>query len=375
MNILFVNLPFKGHTIPTLGLVRELVARNNKVTYVLTPEWKESIVDTGAEFVGYDDDKKLSVQIRRAYDTASTIVENFDLVIYEQYFFLGYHLAEQFNKPAVRIFTSPASNEKLMAEYINSGGGLGIFKSKWICRQWTKQVSKGIKLKTDCWLNEILENTPDLNLVYTIREFQPYVEDFESEHYKFIGSSIGKHRNTSNFQIMKNNQPLVFISLGTVVNKAKSFYRKCIAAFINEDLTVIMSIGKTVNISSLGKIPSNIFVYPFVPQLEVLEKADLFITHGGLNSVTEAIYFGVPMVVMPIMNDQPVNASRIEALNIGRKLNHKTVTSEILKSTTICVLGDKTIKENVLSLQNKMRSVNGNEYGADLIMKYRASLL
>ena len=100
-----------------------------------------------------------------AYYAAIKIVSDYDLVIYEQFFFLGKHVAEKFNKPAVRIFTSLASNELIMQEFINARGMFGIFRSKWICRQWTKEVAKGIELKTDCRLKEILYNPPEFNLV------------------------------------------------------------------------------------------------------------------------------------------------------------------------------------------------------------------
>ena len=111
MKILFINLPFSGHIIPTLGLVQELVKRNIKITYLLTSDWKEKVLYTGAKFSEYQDNKKLSVQMKNAYYAAIKLVPDYDLIIYEQFFFLGKHVAEKFNKPAVRIFTSLASNE------------------------------------------------------------------------------------------------------------------------------------------------------------------------------------------------------------------------------------------------------------------------
>lgn len=59
MKILFINLPFSGHINPTLGLVQELVKRDNKITYLLTSDWKEKILHTGADFSEYQDNKKL----------------------------------------------------------------------------------------------------------------------------------------------------------------------------------------------------------------------------------------------------------------------------------------------------------------------------
>lgn len=370
MNILFINLPYSGHVIPTLGLVEELQKRNNHVTYLLTENWRDKVLAVGAEFISYKNDKKLSKQIKNACEAAKKLIEHNDLVIYEQFFFLGKHLAEKYNKPVVRIFTSFASNEKLMKGYINAGGVFSIFRSKWICKRWTKEVSKDIKLKTDCWLEEIIQNPPDLNLVYTLREFQPFAEDFPEDQFKFIGSSIYKRNKSSSFMLQCTKHPIIYISLGTVVNKAKVFYKKCIKAFEHENVTVIMSIGNTVKMKSLGVIPNNFHIYHFVPQLEVLKKADIFITHGGLNSVTEALYYGVPMVVIPFITDQPVNAKQIENLKLGKKLEYKQITSKLLRETTVSILDDHIILKNIRKMQQKMQAAHGNQYGADLIMDY-----
>lgn len=370
MNILFINLPYSGHIIPTLGLVEELQRRDNHITYLLTENWRDKVLAVGAEFACYKDDKKLSEQIKNAYRAAEKLITNFDLVIYEQFFFLGKHLAEKYNKPVVRIFTSFASNEKLMKEYINAGGTFSIFRSKWICKKWTKEVSKGIKLKTDCWLKEIIQNPPDLNLVYTLREFQPFAQEFSEEQFKFIGASIYERNELSSITLPPSNSPLIYISLGTIVNKAKSFYKKCIKAFEHENVTVIMSIGNAVKVESLGTIPNNFHIYTFVPQLEILKEADIFITHGGLNSVTEALYYGVPMVVIPFMTDQPVNAKQVENLKLGKMVEYKQITSEYLRQTTISVLNNQNIFKNIRNIQKKIQAVHGNQYGADLIIGY-----
>ena len=370
MKILFINLPFSGHIIPTLGLVQELVKRDNKITYLLTSDWKEKILHTGAGFSEYQDNKKLSIQMRNAYYAAIKLVSDYDLVIYEQFFFLGKHVAEKFNKPAIRIFTSLASNELIMKEFINAGGMFGIFRSKWICRQWTKEVAKGIELKTDCWLKEILYNPPELNLVYTVRCFQPFAEDFPEENYKFLGVSIYQRVMDKPFAMPTKQYPLIYISLGTIVNNAKSFYKKCIRAFEHENVQVIMSIGSLVSRERLGKIPDNFSIYSFVPQLEVLENADVFITHGGMNSVSESLYYGVPMIVIPFMADQPLNAKRIEELHLGKKIEYKNITSEIIRTTTLSVMENSSIHKQILKIKKEMRSKNANVFGANVIAEY-----
>ncbi len=142
MKILFINLPYYGHVLPTIGLVQELINQGCEVTYLLPFDWKDAIADSRAEFYGYQNHKQLSEQIKNAYAAAESIIEQFDFIIYEQFFFLGKHLAEKHHKPVARVFTAPVTNKKLMEEFIASKGPLSIFKHKWIARAFTKDITK-----------------------------------------------------------------------------------------------------------------------------------------------------------------------------------------------------------------------------------------
>ena len=369
MKILFINLPYSGHIVPTIGLVQELVKAGCQVTYALPFDWEKKIEGSGAKFLGYENHKELSSQIRNAYRAAEKVIGGYDLVIYEQFFFLGKHLAERYKKPVVRIFTAPVTNEKLMNEYVNAGGALGIFKHKWIGKVWTKKVAKGIPLKTDCWLSEIIQNPPELNLVYTLEQYQPYVDEFPKSKYKFLGASVYDRKEVfTDFE--KKNRPLIYISLGTIVNGAVPFFKKCIEAFLDEEVDVIMSVGNNLNIEKLGNIPKNFHIYRNVPQQAVLKMTDIFVTHGGMNGVSEAMIEGVPMVVIPFMADQPTNARRVCELGLGKSLEYKNITSEILKEMVWDVLKDTSVANNVMRMKELMQECPGNKGGVDEIIKF-----
>ena len=301
MKILFINLPYYGHVVPTIGLVQELIKQGCEVTYLMPFDWEEKVKESGAEFCGYANHRQLSEQIKNAYAAAENMIEKFDLLIYEQFFFLGKHLAEKYKKPVVRIFTAPVTNEKIMKEFITAKGPLSIFKHKWIAKAFTKDIAKGIPMKTDNWLDEIIYNPPKLNLVYTLREYQPYEAEFAEEQYKFLGPSIYE-RKSDEFDFEKGKHPVVYISLGTVLKGAVSFFQNCIEAFRGKDIDVIIFVGQKFDVRKLKKIPSNIHIYNSVPQLEVLKMADVFVTHGGMNSVSEALVYGTPMVVIPFVS-------------------------------------------------------------------------
>ena len=369
MKILFINLPYHGHVVPTIGLVQELIKQGCEVTYLMPFDWEEKVAESGAKFYGYKNHRQLSEQIKNAYATAESIVEQFDFIIYEQFFFLGKHLAEKYNKPVARIFTAPVTNEKLMKEFITSKGPLSIFKHKWIARAFTQDIAKGISMKTDNWLDEIIYNPPELNLVYTLREYQPYESEFPEEQYKFLGPSIYE-RKAESFDFVKGINPVVYISLGTVIKGAVSFFQNCLEAFRDENIDVIISVGKKFDSRKLKNIPSNIHIYNSVPQLEVLKMADVFVTHGGMNSVSEALVYGVSMVVIPFVSDQPVNAQCIEKLGVGKRLEYSEVNKDTLKEYVQSVLLDADMKENIAKVQKLIRQAPGNQGGAEVIIDF-----
>lgn len=373
MKILFINLPYYGHVMPTIGLVQELIKRGCEVTYLLPYDFEATTAESGATFYGYQNHKKLSEQIKNAYRTAENIIESFDFVIYEQFFFLGKHLAEKYNKPVARIFTAPVTNELLMKEFITIKGPLSIFKHKWIAKAFTKDIAKNISLKTDNWLDEIIYNPPQLNLAYTLRQYQPYAEEFNEEQFKFLGPSIYKIK-SEEFDFVKEEKPVIYISLGTVVKGAVAFFQRCIEAFRDEPVDVIISVGKRFDIKKLKNVPHNIHIYNSVPQLEVLKISDVFVTHGGMNSVSEALVYGVPMVVIPFTADQPVNARCVEKLGVGKHLPNSAINYNTLKEYVWSVMTDAGIKENMVKVQELIKQAPGNAGGAEMIIKYYKGL-
>lgn len=228
-------------------------------------------------------------------------------------------------------------------------------------------IQKKFGLRYGDVAEEMVHNAPNLNFTYTIRGFQIYPDEFPDTHYKYVGPAIGD-RVEQEFDFSKMTKPIIYISLGTLLNTSTAFFRKCIDAFRDEPVSVIISIGKTVKKEQLGEIPDNTFIYPFVPQLKILKRASLFITHGGMNSVNEALYYGTPMLVIPIGNDQPRVAQQIENLHLGKYLKKKTLTPAILKDNAKRILQDMSYKENIIPFQKKSQAAGGNAAIAEMIL-------
>ena len=226
------------------------------------------------------------------------------------------------------------------------------------------------KVKNNDILTEVLDNVPELNIIFTSRKFQIHSEKFEHKRYKFIGPSICRRAENNSIPLNKLKEKVIYISLGTLFNKSLNFFKICIKAFNDVDMTIIMSIGKNINIKNLGTIPDNFLVYPVVPQLEVLKRTNVFITHGGMNSVNEAIYYGVPVITIPQFADQPTVAKRLEELGLGKVINKKDVSVETLKSALSDVLCNTRYKENMKIMSEDMKKCGGYIAATNEIEKY-----
>jgi MGT family glycosyltransferase len=138
-----------------------------------------------------------------------------------------------------------------------------------------------------------------------------------------------------------------------------------------------MSVGEKIDIKNLaygigniGGIPKNFMVYPYVPQLDVLKRADLFVMHGGMNSANEAIHYGVPVIVVPQSIEQMRVANRMAELGFGKKLDMKDFTTKTLRKTALNVLENPSYKEAINSMRNDIQLTHGEARAADEIEKY-----
>ena len=167
----------------------------------------------------------------------------------------------------------------------------------------------------------------------------------------------------------KMKWPIVYISLGSILSD-KSFYKKCIKAFGGKEVSVILNTGRVAP-DSLGRIPENIYAYPFVPQVEVLSHTDVFLTHCGMNSINEALCFGVPMVAMPFINDQVTNANQLVNLGIAKRIHSFIQNTNEIYETVMEVANSKVMKEKAM----KMKNVIDNQMTWESIIKQIEALV
>ena len=351
-------IPAHGHTNPMTAVAAELVTRGNTVRFYSFRAFQDKIESAGAEFVSLDNYlpelseqeeqalKNVKISEMTVQDIHITIkltdflaeeIKNFrpDIIYCDSACFWGKLSAWKYNVPLV-VSTSTFAFNRLSSQYMkHSPAEMAdmIFGLPKISREMKKLEALGYPRKGV--LELVSSDNKTDSVVYTSKTFQPYAASF-SDHYLFMGPSLRTHIVPDK----EKARPLIYISMGTVINDRPDFYQHCMDALKDADADVIISCGKSVDIASFGTLPQNIRMYPSVNQLEVLSEADLFITHCGMNSVSESLYMAAPMLLYPQTGEQHAVARRVHELGAGEYLRDdsaegiRTAVSGILKTGT-----------------------------------------
>ena len=372
MKIAWFCIPAHGHTNPTLALVKALTEAGHQVFYFSFEMFREKIEQAGAVFIpcdGYDfemEDKEnadrvgkdkvfateLLVSSTLALDEMTTRMVGEigpDLIVSDSVAFWGKLVAMKHGLPYICSTTTFAFNRYSAAYMKESSWDIAkmLLAMPRINRQLKRLREKGYPVKS---LLEIVQNDNDTNtIVYTSKLFQPRSETF-SERYHFIGPSIRPITNP----VEKTAEKTVYISMGTV-NQNREFYRNCIRALGQTDWQVILSMG--TNTEHFEHLPENIRVYESVDQMAVLSIADAFITHCGMNSASEGLYFRVPLVLFPQTPEQGAVARRTEELGAGVVL--RSISEEDVMQALRAVLFEPQYKERASGISDSFRACGG----------------
>ena len=167
------------------------------------------------------------------------------------------------------------------------------------------------------------------------------------------------------------DRPTVFASLGTVFNKTPGVLEAIVEALAAEPINVIVAIGRDQDPRRFGPQPDHVRLEAYVPQPLLLAHCDAFVTHGGFNSVKEALSSGVPMVVVPISADQPYSADRCADLGVARTLGPNDRAPDIIREAVQQVLADPSYRDNARAFQAKMRALPAPEEMVEMIESLR----
>jgi len=336
MNVVFFNVTGAGHVNPTLPLVRALADEGARVTYFCAPARREAVQSAGAEHKNYGRDDftvahyhPKSVFPLQLLPAAAAIVPYLleqtrplapDLIVTDTMAPWGLVVARALAVPVIASsssFALPARRLRGMLEHLGlapddeNRAAIERIRAEW-----------GVVFDE----RDLGMHYAETNLVYTTRAFNPPLED-RAGRFEFIGSSIRPLESSEPpfEELADASKKRIYVSMGTIVGELFGLGRSFYAPFFDvfggrDDVRVVLSVGKAVDPAALGA-PENFVVRQSVPQIDVLNHVDVFVTHCGMNSANEALHHGVPMIAMPVFGDQPLVAERLVELGVARRVD------------------------------------------------------
>ncbi|MGD1106260.1 MAG: nucleotide disphospho-sugar-binding domain-containing protein [Terracidiphilus sp.] len=164
-----------------------------------------------------------------------------------------------------------------------------------------------------------------------------------------------------------DGRPLVYASLGTLQNQSREMFRNIADACAGLDVQLVMSLGGGLEREQLGALSGDPLVVDYAPQLELIARSSLVITHAGLNTALESMAEGVPMVCIPMGNDQPGIAARVAARGAAVVVPPRKANADRLRSAVRSVLEDESYRRAARKVQAAMSQIDGLERAADIV--------
>ena len=392
--IVVLGTPAYGHLIPMLGPVAELVRRGHEVVFYNAAEFETLVVATGARFVAYPpalttadftltlkqgDLLAAYVLLLRATPTLTdfclvNLRENRpDVVVYDAVAMWGYIAARTLGLRAVS--DSPIFVFEFWRHLLGWGEFWGI----------ASRFVPGAPLLAAAWLKLLRFGIGNLplalplypvrgikNIILTSRELHPKSPLFKDENWVFSGASIDARTRHDRFDFDQlDGRPVILVSMGTVQFLNDRFFRLCMDTFSDYPAQFLLAAGPGSDITRFGVIPDNFIVQQTFPQMPVLERAALFITHGGLGSVHETLWNGVPFVAVPQHFEQLRNARAAAKGGAGIILDGecygRPILAAELRSAVQLALENPELRTNAARLGETLKSPGGYVRVADVI--------
>ena len=396
MKAVFLNVSAPGHVIPTLGLVSELVSRGDRVAYFEVPPFQAEIESRGAVFHAYPPIAPYPgpgganqyylgpVLTWCAREWVPALLERVraerpDYIVHDSLCLWGRILAHALGVPAVASVATagftpqtfhacPRLRPQRRAWIAEASAGLKLF------RDWRRDLATRYGLPCPINFVDTFTNQQPLNLVHLPRALQPYAEAFGPE-YAFVGVCTSARERPTDFSFARlDGRPLVYVSFGTIHNPGLAFFRSLLAAVATRDWQTVLVLSPGIEPAQLGEIPGNVIVFApgTAPQLQLLERAAAFVTHGAGGGLREGAWFGVPMVAVPQTYEQEILSAHLEAQGAGVMLEPARVTTATLGAAIERTVTESAMRVRAGALRDASRAAGGAAAAADAIAAYVA---
>lgn len=387
--IMFVVPPFYGHITATLGVGAELIARGHQVVWLAMKDIAHGYLPEGGQWIvpeqldAYRDDidsilrhqnigTKISgfdaldfglnetmLPFARIMMTAmQSVIEKIkpDCIVHDESALAGAIAAVKNNIPYATSITSPP----------------GFFEPKLFFPERQKVLLEKMReIQQEFGINSQrnIFNSDQLILSYTSRELlRPHYGDFQFEGpVAFVGATVDGRPEPAEFdwgQIKNTQLPSLYVSIGTVLDDIRrTIFSKIISALEDQPLNVIVNTSPQL----FAQWPSNFYVQEVCPQIDIIQRVDLVITHGGFNTINESLFFDKPLIILPLAWDQSPNANLVVQNGCGKKFRYKRLINEEFAAAVFEAMSSDDLKQNVARLGAAIRSLGGTKKAATLI--------
>ncbi|HEY4036236.1 MAG TPA: glycosyltransferase [Ktedonobacteraceae bacterium] len=163
------------------------------------------------------------------------------------------------------------------------------------------------------------------------------------------------------------DQPLVYASMGTLQNRVREVLHCIVDACRGVDVQLVLSLGGGSQVDEYTDLQKHALIVDYAPQLDLLSRAHLTITHAGLNTVLESLRQGVPMVAIPVTNDQPGVAARVAYAGAGIVVPRSKLNTTRLRAAIRRVLATDSYRQSAASLQTAIHRTGGVKRAVDVV--------
>lgn len=378
----FVVPPFVGHTNPTVAVGKELAQRGHEVAWIGHAETTGPLLPPQAKLVSLDipitatSDLVEKVRMARGFESLRVLYQDI-LCPLARATLPGVQAAVDSLKPDVLIVDQQAFAGAMVARrtglrwasFATTSAMLtSPFSSIPKVKDWID--SKVAELQTEAGLPVVRDGeiSPSLLVVFTTEALVGSTRHFP-EHYRFVGPSLAPPRQAEfPFDELLDDRKKVLVSLGTVsIERRDGFFDKIVEAFGDDPTIQIVLVAPPEILSRPPPPGARMIIRPRVPQLALLPRLDAVVCHSGHNTVCETLSNGLPLVVLPIRDDQPVIAQQVVDAACGIRLRYGRVPSAILREAVHRVLEEPSFGEAARRIRASFLAAGGAPRAASLL--------
>ncbi|NUN66472.1 glycosyltransferase [Pseudanabaena biceps] len=405
-----ICVPATGHLNTLIPLGYELKQRGHQVTLIAPLDAQEQTKVAGLNFKPYAEESRplgftpnslvkmgelsgmaaLKYSINLFRDSAIAMIQEgmkatreaqIDMLLIDQASFGASTIAEYLNIPFITVTSSLMLNREESVPPFNFGwtyanNPLAKLRNKLgfkLLDRLVKPIIEAVNSQRQA-LN-LLPFSSSSDAYSKIAQICRQPAEFEfprqqlPDYFHFVGNFYSPFsRAAVDFPYEKlNGKPLIYASMGTIQNRLLNIFNQIAEACQDLDVQLIISLGGSADPESMPAFAGDPIVVKYAPQLEVLQKAQLTITPAGLNTTLESLGCGVPLVAIPIANDQPGVASRIAWTETGVVIPVKKLTVPKLRQAVQTVLSESKYRDNAKKMQLAIANSGGVTKAADIV--------